>query len=169
MTIVAVMRRTRGFTYVGLLIAIAIVALICTASLQAGTALQRHAAEEELLEIGAQIRAALTSYANATPAGQRRSPSSLDDLLLDPRYPSVRRHLRALRRDPITGSAQWLTIELGGGIVAVSSLADSPPLKVDGFDEPFGAFKGKTSYREWQFSAASNGLDLPASTAAPMP
>ena len=152
----AVMRRIKGFTYVGLLIAIAILALICTTSLQAGSALQRHAAEEELLEIGAEFRAALTSYANATPAGQSRLPASLNDLLLDPRYPTVRRHLRDLRPDPITGKEQWGTIEAGGGIVAIFSLSDSRPLKIDGFDEPFGDFKGKTSYREWRFSAAVN-------------
>src|SRR4028118_2405772 len=79
-----------------------------------GTLLQRAAAEEELLEIGAQFQQALRSYAAATPPGQKPQPASLQDLLKDPRFPNPRRHLRKIFVDPLTGQA-------GGGL---SSLGD---------------------------------------------
>lgn len=145
-----------GFTYLGLLILVAIIGIASAATLQTGAVLQRRAAEEELLEIGAEFRAALISYANATPAGQPRAPHSLQDMLKDPRYPNARRHLRKLYTDPITGKEGWGTVQApdGTGIVAVYSLSEAVPIKIGNFDVAFQSFTGKTSYRDWQFMAA---------------
>jgi type II secretory pathway pseudopilin PulG len=142
-----------GFTYLSLLILIAIIGIVTATTLQLGSALQRYAAEEELLEIGTEFRHALISYANATPAGQKRTPSSLQDLLKDPRYPNPRRHLRKLYIDPITGKEEWGIVELseGSGILGVHSLSDKQPIKVGNFDVMFQDFEGKSSYREWKF------------------
>lgn len=148
-------RSERGFTYLGLLILVAIIGIASAASLQAGAALQRRAAEEELLDIGMEFRNALISYANATPVGQRRTPSSLQDLLKDPRYPNPRRHLRKLYADPLTGKEEWGVIEAqdGGGIIGVYSLSNARPIKTGNFEVVFQDFAGKTSYREWRFMA----------------
>ncbi|HEX7633966.1 MAG TPA: type II secretion system protein [Noviherbaspirillum sp.] len=145
----------RGFTYLGLLILLAIIGIASAASLQAGAALQRRAAEEELLDIGMAFRNALLSYANATPVGQKRAPSSLQDLLKDPRYPNPRRHLRKLYADPLTGKEEWGVIEAqdGGGIIGVYSLSNARPIKTGNFATAFQDFAGKTSYREWRFMA----------------
>jgi type II secretory pathway pseudopilin PulG len=145
--------RNSGFTYLSLLILIAIIGIVSTASLQIGVFLQRHAAEEELLEIGAEFRNALISYANSTPAGHKRTPSSLQDLLKDPRYPNPRRHLRKLYIDPITGKDEWGILELseGSGIIGVHSLSDKQPIKIGNFDAAFQDFAGKSSYMEWKF------------------
>ena len=78
-------RHHAGFTYLGLLIFIAILALTSAASVKVGALIQRRAAEEELLAIGHEMRMALISYSNATPAGQMKHPISLQDLLKDPR------------------------------------------------------------------------------------
>ncbi len=143
-----------GFTYLGVLILIAIIGIASAATLQVGSILQRRAAEEELLDIGAAFCDALHSYANATPIGQQRTPNSLQDLLKDPRYPNVRRHLRKVFADPITGDEEWGTLAApdGKGIVGVYSLSDAKPIKIGNFDVRFQHFEGKTSYREWTFT-----------------
>ena len=58
-------RRTApGFTYLGMLILLAVLGLVGAAGLKMGTLMQRAAAEQELLEIGAQFSEALRSYAS---------------------------------------------------------------------------------------------------------
>lgn len=148
--------RQRGFTYLGLLILIAIIGIASAATLQVGAALQRRAAEEELLEIGSELRSALISYANATPAGQKRAPASFHDLLQDPRYPNIRRHLRKRYADPLTGKEEWGVVEAidGSGIVGFYSLSDAQPIKIDNFDPAIQDFAGKSSYQEWRFMIA---------------
>ena len=152
------MRRNGGFTYLGLIILIAIIGIASAASLQMGSILERRAAEEALLDIGAEFRNALISYSAATPVGQATLPQSLQDLLKDDRYPSPRRHLRKLYADPMTGMEEWGAITTpspgGAGIVGVYSLSQSIPIKVGNFDVPFQDFQGKTSYRDWVFMAA---------------
>ncbi|MEF9927501.1 MAG: type II secretion system protein, partial [Massilia sp.] len=99
--------RQAGFTYLGLIIFVTIIGLVGAATLKIGALLQRAAAEEELLDIGAAFSAALDSYAAATPQGASPYPPSLKELLKDPRVPGVRRHLRKIFVDPLTGKAEW--------------------------------------------------------------
>lgn len=150
-------RHSRGFTYLGLMIIIAIIGIASAATLRIGSVLQRQEAEEELLAIGSEFRNALVSYANATPAGQSRSPHFLEDLLKDPRYPSPRRHLRRLYADPMTGKGEWGTVisRDGAGIVGIHSLSTATPLKIGNFEAEFQEFEGKTSYAEWVFAVPS--------------
>lgn len=156
-----------GFTYIGLLIMVAIIGVATAASLQVGSIVQRRAAEEELLEIGLEFRNALTSYANAAPPrdigkapGTYRMPSSLDDLLRDPAYPNTRRHLRKLYVDPMTGADAWGTMLSpdGKGIVGIYSLSQARPIKIGNFDSRFQDFDGAMSYQGWKFTAAQATL-----------
>ncbi len=148
-------RHSGGFTYLGLMIVVAIIGMVSAATLQLGSVLQRQAAEEELLHIGSEFRNALVSYGNATPVGQSRSPHTLEDLLKDPRYPNPRRHLRRLYADPITGKKEWGTMSSpdGKGIIGIHSLSTATPLKIDNFDPEFQRFERRTSYVEWAFMA----------------
>lgn len=145
-----------GFTYIGVLILLAIIGIASAATIQVGSILQRRSAEEELLAIGAEFRDALSSYANAAPPGQPRLPPSLQDLLKDPRYPNVRRHLRKLYTDPLTGKDEWGTVLApdGKGIIGVYSLSTATPIKIGNFEPAFQQFAGKTAYREWQFTVS---------------
>ncbi|UUZ49985.1 type II secretion system GspH family protein [Massilia sp. B-10] len=59
----------RGFTYLGLIVLLMVIGLVGAATLKAGSVLQRAAAEEELLEIGAQFSEALRSYAKRHAGG----------------------------------------------------------------------------------------------------
>ena len=164
-------RRQRGFTYLGLIILVAILGLVGAAGLKMGSLLQRQAAEQELLDIGAQFSDALYSYAVATPAGQPQQPSSLADLLRDPRSPQVRRHLRKLFVDPVTGRAEWgLLFQPGShGIIGVHSLSQAAPLKVGNFEARFTGFEGKAHLSDWQFIMPTQLAPPAAAAADPRP
>lgn len=142
-----------GFTYITLIFFVAVISVVSLTTVQIGTLISRRWVEEELLEVGNEFRAALLSYANATPAGQSRMPSSLQDLLKDPRYPGTRRHLRKIYVDPIRGKAEWGIVNGPGGvgIIGIYSLSDAIPIKIDNFAPPYQEFSGKNSYREWRF------------------
>lgn len=152
------MRRqlSAGFTYVGLMILVAMIGLVAAATLKAGSLFQRAAKEKELLEIGAQFSEALRSYAKATPAGSPTQPMSLKELLRDPRFPNPRRHLRKIFVDPITGKAEWGVVYLRdkAGVLAVYSLSDSAPLKIANFDLRFQNMEGKERISDWKFAMA---------------
>jgi len=154
-------RRQAGFTYLGLIIFVAIIGLVGAATLKIGSLLQRAAAEEELLEIGAAFSAALDSYAAATPRGGSPYPPSLAELLKDPRSPAVRRHLRKVYIDPLTGKAEWGIVYLGDGetgVVAFHSLSNARPLKLANFDSRFKGLDNKEKISEWRFSAGERSL-----------
>ncbi len=148
-------RAGHGFAFLSLLITIAIIGVVAAATLQLGSILQRRAAEEELLSIGAEFRHALMSYSDATPIGQSPAPPTLQALLKDQRYPNTRRHLRKLYFDPLTGRQQWGTLMSidGKGIVGIYSLSTGKPIKIGEFEPQFMGFANKTSYKDWVFEA----------------
>ncbi|SHH14027.1 type II secretion system protein [Massilia sp. CF038] len=160
--------RQQGFTYLGLIILLAILGLVGAAGLKMGTLFERAAAEEELLEIGAQFSEALRSYAAATPQGQPKQPPTLQDLLRDPRFPNPRRHLRKIFVDPITGKAEWGIIYLHDkvGIVGVYSLSDRRPLKIANFDIRFANMENRERISDWKFLVAG-GEGMPGTLFTP--
>ncbi|MGW8391257.1 type II secretion system protein [Pseudoduganella sp. HUAS MS19] len=143
-----------GFTYVSVVILVAIIGLVGAMSLRLGTTIQRAAAEQALLDIGMEYSNALASYAAATPQGQPNYPNSFAELLKDPRFPQLRRHLRRVYVDPMTGKAEWGLVKANenGGILAIYSLSTAPPIKIGNFPPRFVAFEGKTSLADWKFS-----------------
>ena len=154
-------RRQAGFTYLGLIIFVTIIGLVGAATLKIGALLQRAAAEEELLDIGAAFGAALDSYAAATPQGASPYPPSLKELLKDPRVPGVRRHLRKIFVDPLTGKAEWGVVYLGDGttgVVAVHSLSTARPLKIANFDSRFAGLDNADTISAWRFKARDPAL-----------
>lgn len=152
-------RRQQGFTYLGLIILLAIIGMVGAAALKVDALLARAAAEQELLEEGAAFSAALDSYAAATPEGKPPQPPSLQDLLKDTRFPSLKRHLRKIFVDPISGKAEWGITYLADkvGVVGIYSLSQAQPLKQANFDERFQNFENKTHYADWKFTANAQG------------
>lgn len=146
--------RAGGFTYLSLIIVVAIIGMVAATGLKLGSVVQRSLLEEELLHIGAEFSDALQSYADATPAGQPRQPPSLKELLRDPRFPGVRRHLRKIYVDPMTGSAEWGIVYLADkvGVVGVYSLSEAQPVKIGNFPSRFQGFSGKSHLSEWKFT-----------------
>lgn len=171
-------RLQTGFTYLGLMILVAVLALATSATLTLGSLVQRREAEQRLLEVGDTYRRAISSYLNSSPTGDRRYPGSLADLLKDPRYPGVRRHLRQLYPDPITGKNDWgLVPAPGGGIMGIHSLSDDRPIKIAGFETANQAFEEKSRYSQWLFvvmpiatgvrTGPAQGANAPLPTANP--
>jgi len=141
----------RGFSYLGLLVLIAVmgVALAATGDLWL-TASQREK-EAQLLFVGDQFRQAIKRF-RQQPGAARRYPMSLDDLLLDPRFPNPHRYLRRIYVDPITGTTDWgLVRGPSGEIYGVFSRSEGQPIKKANFRVADAAFEGRAQYSEWQF------------------
>jgi type II secretory pathway pseudopilin PulG len=155
-------RQEAGFTYLGLMILVTVIGMAGAATLKIGSLLQRAEAEHELLEFGAAFSAALESYAAATPRGQPTQPTSLQDLLRDPRFPAPRRHLRKIFVDPVSGKAEWgiLSAGEGGRIVGVYSRSQAKPLKIANFDARFINFENKKHLSDWKFTANGRAVVL---------
>ncbi len=143
----------RGYTYIGLLIFVAVTATLSAGLLRTGSVVQRHGAEDALLEAGSELGNALYSYARATPQGQNARPLRMEDLLRDPRFPKiVVRHLRRVPLDPMTGKERWgeLLSDSAPGIDAFYSLSDLQTDRTT-FLPKYADFADKRYYREWLF------------------
>jgi len=141
-----------GFTYLALLFAIAMAGIVLAATGTIWSTAQQREREKELLFIGQQFRLAIRNYYEHSPGTVKRYPMSLEELLKDNRYLGVRRHLRQIYRDPITGSAEWgLVSALEGGVMGVYSLSDERPMKTTGFTGRDAELEGKEKYSAWMF------------------
>ncbi|PRA32451.1 hypothetical protein CQZ99_16965 [Pseudomonas poae] len=148
----------------GMLVTVAVVAVML---MEVGTlwssVLQREQ-ELELLARGNEIRQAIGLY---YAAGQT-FPKSLEDLVLDRRQPTIKRYLRKVYADPLTGNADWGVVAgPGETIMGVFSQARGTPFKQGNFSVINQGFTGQGSYQGWVFlhgSVQSN----PATRVAPM-
>ena len=128
-------RSCSGFTYIGLLILVAIMGVTLAMIGTFWHTAQQHAREQQLLFIGNQFSSAIYAYYQNPPStgtnpGIKQFPKRLEDLLQDNRQPNTVRYLRKIFADPITGKFQWGLIKgADGGIVGVYSLSKAAPLK----------------------------------------
>ena len=156
----------RGYTYLAVLALLAATAAATTWLVPVWQTAAQRERERELLAIGAEFRAAIASYVAA--GIQRSYPRSLEDLLLDPRQPGIRRHLRRIYPDPMTGSTRWGIVRAAdGGIAGVYSLSERRPFKQHGFEAADGAFAGARRYADWQFVHRDAAPVGPRSATAP--
>ena len=161
---VAVPARQTGFTYLGLLFAIAILGItLATVGVVWSTEIRRDK-EAELLWVGNQYRAAIGQY--YATGGQY--PAQLADLLEDTRFPQTRRYLRKLFADPMTGKVDWQLIDLmGTGIMGVASSSQGKPIKVAGFAGRDASFKDAVCYCDWKFVYTGRYFRAPPASAPP--
>ena len=151
----ATSKRQCGMIYVALLLAVALIGGVSAVGLKVAQTIQTRQAEAELLAIGLEFRNALQSYAEATPNGVPPAPESLAELLRDPRYPGVRRHLRRIYHDPLTGKTDWGIIRgPDRRIAGIHSLSKGTAIKRDGFPSELASLTGKESHDQWVFSIA---------------
>lgn len=142
--------RHSGFTYIGLLIGVAIMGAVLAAVGPVWHTLVQREHEKDLLFIGNQFRSALNRYYSSN----QRFPMRLEDLIQDDGKLAVKRHLRKIFFDPMTGQAEWGIVKLPNGQIAgVYSLSEEQPLKIAGFRQRDVSFEGKTKYSEWVFSS----------------
>lgn len=149
------MRRGRcaGFTYVGVLVLVALLGFVLAGAGQAWRHQAQRERETELLFAGTQIRAAIASYLANSP-GAPEYPPTLEALLEDRRLPVVRRHLRRIYADPMTGRADWELVLAAGRIIGVHSRAQGVPFRRAGFDTELVDFAAAATYRDWRFVVA---------------
>ena len=144
--------REAGFTYIGMLCAVAIIGLGLAATGQVWSQSSQREKEQELLFAGNQLRLAIERYHNDSPGAVKRYPRSLEDLLQDNRHMTAKRHLRKIYRDPMTGKPEWGLIKApDGAIMGVHSLSTAAPIKRAGFLKRDETFKGAARYADWRF------------------
>jgi len=141
----------RGFSYISLLMFIAALGAGLAATAVSWQTARQREQEAELLFVGGAFREAIALYYNRSPGENREFPKQLRDLIKDPRSPDVRRYLRRIYRDPMTGDAKWGTISArDGGIMGVYSLSPGKPIKRNGFGGAHD-FNAAGTYSEWKF------------------
>jgi type II secretory pathway pseudopilin PulG len=97
----------RGFTYLWVLAAIAVLSVGLLAASEVWVTSARRQRLVELDWIGAQYTKAIGSYYQSTPGAIKAYPSSFQELIEDRRYLTMRRHLRVIYPNPFTAKTDW--------------------------------------------------------------
>ncbi len=143
-------RREGGFTYLGLLILVAVIGIMLAAAGELAATTGRREREAQLLWVGHAYRDAIARYWQR----RRAYPRALEELLGEaPDAPVQVRDLRQLYRDPMAGPAPWVLVPApDGGIMGVASSSRKAPLKTGHFDPADQGFADATTYGDWQFT-----------------
>jgi type II secretory pathway pseudopilin PulG len=153
----------RGYALVAALIVLVIASLAVTLAVHRAQLDAQREREAQLLFVGDQYRSAIADYFAHPPLGQPgQYPQRLEDLLEDPRGIAIRRWLRQLYPDPMTGLPDWQLEKVGDRIVGVHSRSTSVPLRHAGFELADAAFAEAHAYRDWRFMATSVVAAAPA-------
>ena len=143
------MRGSGGFTYIGLLIAVAIMGIMLSAAGTLWSITSKREKEVELIFIGHQVRGAISRY---YMAGGLRYPPELADLVSDERSAVPRHFLRQIYRDPMTGQADWQIIRAAdGGVMGIASSSNAKTMKRANFEPLEAGFADMECYCDWQF------------------
>jgi type II secretory pathway pseudopilin PulG len=141
-----------GFTLVAVLAAMFLLALATQQVMQVVSQQAQREREADLLRIGTAYAQAIGTYYESSPGTVKEWPTSLQDLVNDRRFVTLRRHLREVYADPITRSVQWGTVPaLGGGIAGVYSLSEAKPIRSGGIDVQDLGLPAASRYSDWKF------------------
>ena len=143
--------RQRGAILIMLLVMVVILGLVAGMAGQTWRNTMQREREAELLWRGQQYQQAIASYYSVKQGPQLMLPAKLEDLVRDPRFPNVVRHLRKLYDDPMTGEEWQLVTDPAERIIGVHSSSDLEPFQKDGFPKSLEKLQGKNSYSEWDF------------------
>ena len=153
--------RQRGFTYLGLLMAVVVMGLMLTIVARIWTTTEQRERETQLLFAGHQFRNAIAGYF----ARRHQYPQTLQDLLGEPDATLPQRYLRRLYLDPMTGTTEWQQIAApGGGIMGVASTSKLRPIKHGQFEPLDVSFSDVDCYCAWQFVYVPRFGRRPAAT-----
>jgi type II secretory pathway pseudopilin PulG len=159
-------RNSHGFAYIALLVVIVVIGISLGAAGKYWSNVVLRDKEEELLFRGDQYRQAIELYYKAVLVAPQY-PNSIDDLLMDNRTATGKRHLRQRYKDPISGE-DFVEIRntVTNRIIGVNSKSDKQPLKQEGFPAVYSNklpltqagfplryndFEGTSRYSEWLF------------------
>lgn len=161
------MSKLRGYALIAALIMVITASLATTVAVNVAQVDAQRERELQLLFVGNQFREALASYYAAAAGGVAQFPETLEQLLIDKRWPEPRHHLRRLWSDPITHRTDWALIRSQGRIIGVHSRSKGTPLKRANFG-PDDEFTKAESYQDWVFMARESaaGATTPATSPA---
>lgn len=153
--------RHLGFTYIGLLMVMAIAGIA-----MAGVGIVWHQntqreREKELLFVGEAYRQAIGNYYESSPNGIKQFPTNIEELLLDKRFPTVKRHIRKLYLDPMATGKAWGLLMQQDKTIGVYSQSMVEPIKKTDFLNQYEAFGSASEYREWQFVYTPGTISIP--------
>jgi type II secretory pathway pseudopilin PulG len=120
----------KGVTYTGLMLAIVLIGIATAALTPMWSTMVQREKEEELLFRLRQFRRAIAQYRQ----DHGRYPARLEDLLEDKTQLQVRRYLRRIYTDPMTGKADWkleLLVDKTGTVSGIQDLHSRS--EVEGF------------------------------------
>lgn len=110
-----------GFTYLGILIAIAVMGIGLMAVSEVWTTTAERQKMAQLEWVGQQYVRAIGSYYYSNTGSVHYYPASLEDLLEDKRHLSIKRHIRNLYPDPFSNRTSWTLVPASeGGIMGIS-------------------------------------------------
>jgi len=157
-------RLEKEFVYIWALFAVALLGIVMAGIGEVWQTKAQREREQELLFVGEQFRKAIMSYYNNATGGPKQYPESLEDLLLDDRSSTSKRHLRKIFLDPMTNSYKWglvtepipkQTTEINfiddAGIIGVYSHSKKIPIRVKNFPDGYADFSKAESYQDWKF------------------
>jgi type II secretory pathway pseudopilin PulG len=149
----ALWRNRSGFSYLGVLILVAVMSISLIGTGRYWSTIVKRELEAELLYRGDRIREAIASYYNNPPGGQNKTyPRQFSDLLKDPRYPGVKRHLRKWYTDPMNRGKDWVYIlDASQRLKGVHSAHEGTPLKTGNFPKDYSEFEQAQTYADWTF------------------
>lgn len=108
--------------------------------------------EQELLRIGGLYAQAIADYYERSPGHLKQHPERLEDLVRDPRFIGVTRHLRKLYPDPMEPHKPWAVIrDAGGRIVGVHSQSVVEPFLQMPIEIGRVRLGPATRYSDWKF------------------
>lgn len=132
-----------GVTYIGLLLAIVLIGIATAALTPMWSTMVRREKEAELLFRLGEFRRGIVAYRR----DHGRYPERLKDLLEDKTQLQVRRYLRRIYPDPMTGEADWKLEFIVDKAGVISGIRD---LHSKSEDEGFRTIPGKgNKYSDW--------------------
>lgn len=148
-----------GFTLMGVLVLVTICGIGLIAASQSWRTISQREREEALLFGGDQIRKAIASYYTAGASGVEGAyPQRMEDLLKDPRFPVIQRHLRKIYPNPLNSEGKWEFVRDGmGRIKGVFANRKEKPLKIKQFAEDYSEFENAKTYVDWKFVFVPEG------------
>jgi len=118
----------KGYTLIALMVLLAVCMLVISTTGPMWSAQMAREREKDLQRIGFLYAQAIASYYKSSPGTLKQFPSQLEDLLVDKRYVTVRRYLRALYPDPVNPDQPWgLIYDQNRQIIGVYSLSQTEP------------------------------------------